>query len=78
MARVIAARRLRTGDINGLIDIEARSARSIPFATATVAAGFPSPADGYIDRPLDFNELLISMDVALLGQRTGFEPGRLR
>ena len=36
---------------------------SIPapvFLTYTsVAAGFPSPADDYLDRPLDFNELLI-------------------
>lgn len=30
-----------------------------PFASASVAAGFPSPADDYLDAPLDFNELLI-------------------
>ncbi|MDI1286334.1 MAG: translesion error-prone DNA polymerase V autoproteolytic subunit [Reyranella sp.] len=27
--------------------------------TATAECGFPSPADDYLDRPLDFNELLI-------------------
>jgi DNA polymerase V len=31
----------------------------VQLVTANVAAGFPSPADDYLDRPLDFNELLI-------------------
>ena len=29
------------------------------LAEMLVAAGFPSPADGYLPRPLDFNELLV-------------------
>ncbi len=32
---------------------------SVPLVLSTVAAGFPSPAEDYLDRPLDFNELLI-------------------
>ena len=31
-----------------------------PFAESSVSAGFPSPADDYIDRTLDLNELLIT------------------
>jgi len=32
----------------------------IPFVQAGVSAGFPSPADDYIDRALDLNELLVT------------------
>ena len=32
---------------------------SVPLMSATAECGFPSPADDYLDRPLDFNELLI-------------------
>ncbi|PIP80684.1 MAG: DNA polymerase V [Gammaproteobacteria bacterium CG22_combo_CG10-13_8_21_14_all_40_8] len=31
----------------------------LPYFDASVSAGFPSPADDYIDRFLDLNELLI-------------------
>ena len=34
--------------------------QSIPFVEAAVSAGFPSPADDYIDRTLDLNELLVT------------------
>jgi DNA polymerase V len=39
--------------------VEARTGASVPLVIARVPAGFPSPADDYLDRPLDFNELLI-------------------
>ena len=32
---------------------------SVPLVLGRASAGFPSPADDYLDRPLDFNELLI-------------------
>ncbi len=32
----------------------------IPFFEARVPAGFPSPAEGYLQRPIDLNELLVS------------------
>ena len=32
----------------------------IPFVESPVSAGFPSPADDYIDRTLDLNELLVT------------------
>ena len=31
----------------------------VPLFEARVAAGFPSPAEGYIQRPIDLNEFLI-------------------
>ena len=34
-----------------------------------MAAGFPSPADDYLDRPLDFNELLIAHPAATFAVR---------
>lgn len=34
-------------------------AASVPLALSPIAAGFPSPAEDYLDHPLDFNELLV-------------------
>ena len=39
-------------------------APSIPFYGASVAAGFPSPADDYVEKRLDLNELLIKKPAA--------------
>ncbi len=36
----------------------------IPLASGKVAAGFPSPADDYLERNLDLNEFLIKHPVA--------------
>lgn len=41
------------------IPVKARLALSVPLMSASAECGFPSPADDYLDRPLDFNELLI-------------------
>jgi len=38
--------------------------RLFPLFLCRVAASFPSPADDYIDRPLDLNELLIRHQAA--------------
>jgi len=48
---------------------EARRAARVPFALASVPAGFPSPADDDLDRPLDFNELLITHPAATFAVR---------
>lgn len=40
--------------------VVARRAASVPLVLCSVPAGFPSPADDYLDRPLDFNELLVA------------------
>ncbi|MFZ9950800.1 MAG: LexA family transcriptional regulator, partial [Vulcanococcus sp.] len=36
-----------------------RPSQRLPLAVSTVAAGFPSPADDYIDSGIDLNEVLI-------------------
>ena len=41
-----------------------RTSLSLPLVTAQVAAGFPSPADDYIDGAIDLNETLISNPAA--------------
>jgi DNA polymerase V len=46
-----------------------RTAASVPMMLAVVPAGFPSPADDYLDHPLDFNELLIHHPAATFAVR---------
>lgn len=36
----------------------------LPFFAGKVAAGFPSPADDYVDKTLDLNELLVQKPAA--------------
>lgn len=42
---------------------------AIPIFASRVPAGFPSPADDYLDHPLDFNELLIAHPAATFAVR---------
>ncbi|WP_461210331.1 LexA family protein [Desulfocurvus sp. DL9XJH121] len=42
----------------------ARTRLAAPLYLAAVAAGFPSPADDYVDRPLDLNEHLVAHPAA--------------
>jgi len=37
---------------------------TLPYAVSRVKAGFPSPADDYIEKSLDFNEYLIKRPAA--------------
>lgn len=48
---------------------EARSRLTVPVFVVRIAAGFPSPADDYLDHPLDFNELLIAHPAATFAVR---------
>lgn len=48
---------------------EARTHLSVPVFVCSVPAGFPSPADDYLDHPLDFNELLIAHPAATFAVR---------
>jgi DNA polymerase V len=41
-----------------------RTARALPFFLSRVPAGFPSPADDYLEGELDLNELLIQRPAA--------------
>ncbi len=58
------AKRIRSGgwsagDVNAFLDVDARTVLTVPLMSDSAACGFPSPADDYMDRPLDFNELLV-------------------
>jgi len=45
--------------VTDIFAFEKRSHQELPLFLANVPAGFPSPADDYIDRKLDLNEFLI-------------------
>ena len=45
----------------------------MPLVGASASCGFPSPADDYLDRPLDFNELLIQNPAATFAVRISGE-----
>lgn len=47
----------------------ARTQAMVPVFITPVSAGFPSPADDYLDAPLDFNELLIAHPAATFAVR---------
>src|SRR5262245_2382255 len=42
-----------------IFSTEVRSKRALPIFLSRVSAGFPSPADDYIEKRLDLNELII-------------------
>ncbi len=50
----------------------------MPLASTSAACGFPSPADDYMDRPLDFNELLVKNPAATFAVRISGESMRDR
>ena len=51
-------------EILGPVDTENRQALRLPLFLAGVQAGFPSPADDFIDKRLDLNEHLIQHPAA--------------
>ena len=68
LARELATAK-RYGDVASFIDVEGRSALRVPMMAWSAACGFPSPAEDYVDRPLDFNELLIEHPAATFAIR---------
>jgi DNA polymerase V len=69
LARRLREGTVRAGDINRFLDIEPGEHRTVRFVEGTASCGFPSPADDYLDRPLDFNELLIRNPAATFAVR---------
>lgn len=47
-----------------ILGLEAAAPLELPLYLATVAAGFPSPADDYIDKKLDLNDHLVKHPAA--------------
>ena len=68
LARKLAAAK-RGGDVAAVFDVGGPSALRVPMMAWSAAAGFPSPAEDYVDRPLDFNELLIEHPAATFAIR---------
>ena len=54
----------KTGRMREAVACGNRTTASIAIFVARVPAGFPSPADDHLDRPLDFNDLLIAHPAA--------------
>lgn len=73
LARRLAERGIRAGDVNAFLDVAGDTNQTVPLVGATAACGFPSPADDYLDRPLDFNELLIENPAATFAVRVAGE-----
>lgn len=48
----------------GIRTVVQRVSVSVPMAGQGVQAGFPSPADDYIEKTIDFNELLVQNEAA--------------
>jgi DNA polymerase V len=73
LAKRLADGSLRAGDLNAFLTIDARSTATVPLMSNTAECGFPSPADDYLDKPLDFNELLIENVAATFAVRVAGE-----
>lgn len=48
-----------TGNIAGIFTVSTGRRVKLPFYTEKLSAGFPSPANDYLERSLDLNEYLI-------------------
>jgi DNA polymerase V len=57
------------GGSMGIVACEVRTRLEVPLMAASAAAGFPSAADDYLDKPLDFNELLVAHPAATFAVR---------
>jgi DNA polymerase V len=57
------------GDVAGFLVVAANVTLCVPMMGWSAAAGFPSPAEDYVERPLDFNELLIEHPAATFAIR---------
>ena len=60
---------LLAGAITAMFQVEARWTTTVPLMVVPARCGFPSPAEDYLDRPLDFNELLITNQAATFAVR---------
>jgi DNA polymerase V len=68
LARRLAAVK-KPGDVSAVFDVDGRLAARIPMMAWSAACGFPSPAEDYVDKALDFNELLIEHPAATFAIR---------
>lgn len=69
LAKRLADRGIRAGDVSDFLEVVPRLVQTVPLVGGTAPCGFPSPADDYLDRPLDFNELLVTHPAATFAVR---------
>ena len=61
--------KLKPGDVAAFFGLESRLAARVPMMMWSAACGFPSPAEDYVDKALDFNELLVEHPAATFAIR---------
>ena len=57
-------KKIKTTDNLEFFTVSKESKKEVPFIDTMVSAGFPSPADDYLDLPIDLNCLLYTSDAA--------------
>lgn len=72
-ARRLLHSRTRLHEISAVYSVDTSATVSIPLYGSNVAAGFPSPADDYLDKALDFNDLLVENPAATFAVRIAGE-----
>ncbi|MCU4629303.1 translesion error-prone DNA polymerase V autoproteolytic subunit [Acinetobacter variabilis] len=58
------SKKAKFNDVTSITLVNPSTAMHIPLAAEKVAAGFPSPAQDYVDKTLDMNEHLIKNEAA--------------
>jgi DNA polymerase V len=59
----------KPGDVAAFLDVGGRLTLRMLMMAWAAACGFPSPAEDYVYRPLDFNKLLIEHPAATFAIR---------
>lgn len=73
IARRMNERGFRAGDVNAFLDVEAHTSLTVPLMSSRAACGFPSPADDYMEGPIDFNDLIVRNPEATFAVRVAGE-----
>src|SRR5690606_15452628 len=61
---LVQSKEARFNDVASITLVDPSTSMRIPLALEKVAAGFPSPAQDYIERTLDMNEHLVKIEAA--------------
>jgi len=61
---LVQSKEARFNDVASIMLVDPSTFMHIPLASEKVAAGFPSPAQDYVDKTLDMNEHLIKNEAA--------------
>lgn len=56
----MSRKKLTAGDsVESIFSLDVKTSQRLPLFVTSISAGFPSPADDYIDKSLDLNEYLV-------------------